>query len=272
MTPRSLAAFTLAIADLLLHAGAKVNAANDLGVTPLDLAAENASPGMIGKLLNAGADPNVAQTGGLTPLMIAAHTGNIRVGKGASGARSECPGGDEGNQKYLVDVGCIGSISGHREGADRGPRGRPCLGGEWDDRSGFTPLRMRRHRDCGQDTDRAAGVKVNETGSDGTHPFGSFAIVRGQGPFALFLLDQGADPNGGLGGIRALHAAAASANSWLTAWNAAHPAGGAGAAARQRRVAAGWWEGSQSSYAAPAGEGFARARRGPERPSDHLPD
>ncbi len=50
-------------ADLLIRAGAKVNAANDLGATPLWAASQNGSAAMVRKLLDAGANPNVALTG-----------------------------------------------------------------------------------------------------------------------------------------------------------------------------------------------------------------
>src|SRR5262245_45710634 len=46
----------LEIADLLLRAGARLNVANELGVTPLDLACENRSFGMVSRFLQAGAD------------------------------------------------------------------------------------------------------------------------------------------------------------------------------------------------------------------------
>jgi uncharacterized protein len=62
-------------ADVLLKAGAKVNAANDLGVTPLWPACENGSSAMVRKLLAAGANPNTALLAGETPLMVAARSG-----------------------------------------------------------------------------------------------------------------------------------------------------------------------------------------------------
>ena len=64
----------------------------------------------------------------------------------------------------------------------------------------------------------AAGARVNDTASDGTHPL-PYAIVIGQSAFAHFLLEQGADPNGALDGITALHAAAGPVDTWLRAWN-----------------------------------------------------
>ena len=45
------------LADLLIGVGADVNAANDLGVTPLWAAAENRSAAMVERLLDAGGEP-----------------------------------------------------------------------------------------------------------------------------------------------------------------------------------------------------------------------
>src|SRR5262249_45126645 len=51
-------------------------------------------------------------------------------------------------------------------------------------------------------------------------------IVSAQVPFAQFLLDQGADPNGEMSGVRALHAAVGGVDLWLPEWYRRH--GGAG--------------------------------------------
>src|SRR5205823_4277731 len=91
----------LAIADLLIRAGARANVANDLGATPLHLACTNRSAAMVERLLAAGADTRArsltyAQTvvgeqtqragreelnytvlrGGATPLLFAARAGD----------------------------------------------------------------------------------------------------------------------------------------------------------------------------------------------------
>jgi hypothetical protein len=76
-------------ADLLIRAGANVNAANDLGATPLWTASLNASAPMVKRLLDAGANPNIALLAGETPLMVASRSGNPAVveqliAKGAS--------------------------------------------------------------------------------------------------------------------------------------------------------------------------------------------
>src|ERR1700746_3151385 len=44
-------------ADLLIDAGARANAANDYGITPLALACSNGSAPMVDRLVKAGADP-----------------------------------------------------------------------------------------------------------------------------------------------------------------------------------------------------------------------
>ncbi len=64
-------------AELLVHAGANVKAANRYGVTPLSLACVNGNATMVKLLLKAGADANAALPGGETALMTAARTGRV---------------------------------------------------------------------------------------------------------------------------------------------------------------------------------------------------
>jgi ankyrin repeat protein len=66
-------------ADLLIRAGADVNAANDYGITPLWQSCQNGSASMTEKLLTAGADASVALPSGETPLMEAARSGNAQT-------------------------------------------------------------------------------------------------------------------------------------------------------------------------------------------------
>jgi len=70
----------------------------------------------------------------------------------------------------------------------------------------------------------AAGVGANEMGSDRTHVL-PFAILSGQPEVALYLLEQGADPNGEMGGVRAIHVAAGNAGAWLSDWSRRHGGG-----------------------------------------------
>ena len=73
---------TLDAVDLLLRAGAKVNAANDNGVTPLALACENGSGALVTPLLKAGANAN-----GVTLAIPAATTAACNRARGRYRAR-----------------------------------------------------------------------------------------------------------------------------------------------------------------------------------------
>src|SRR4029077_4895737 len=59
----------LAIADLLLRAGARANAADDLGATPLHVACTNRSGSMVEHLLKADANANATLLSGETAPM-----------------------------------------------------------------------------------------------------------------------------------------------------------------------------------------------------------
>ena len=197
-------------AAVLLGAGANVNAADDHGVTPLERAAENASVTMVRTLLAAGANPNDAQTSGLTPLMTAARTGSLVVVEALVAHGAEVNAATTAMRSTALmwavsesHLEIVRRLLGH--GAD--PRASTA--------HGFTPLLL-----AAADGDiamadmlLAAGVDVNET--DGTHVL-PYAIVNRQDAFALFLLEHGADPNGSMGGVRALHAAAGSGRGLAT--------------------------------------------------------
>ena len=204
----------LPMADLLLRAGADVNAANSLGVTPLALACENAAAALAERLLRAGADPNLAQQSGLTPLMIAARTGNAALVDTllASGADVNASVRKTGHSALMWAIG-----EGHYESV----RLLVAHGADVDARAqtGFTPLLFAAR---GGDVESAelliaAGADVNRTGSDGTHAL-ALAILYLQDRFALYLLEQGADPDGRLHGVPALHLAAGDVSHWIREW------------------------------------------------------
>jgi ankyrin repeat protein len=70
----------LEIAQLLIDAGADVNASNVFADSPLWEACNNASAGMVEKLTKAKANPNApALRSGETALMRCARTGNVRA-------------------------------------------------------------------------------------------------------------------------------------------------------------------------------------------------
>ena len=234
------------MAGLLIRAGADVNTANELGITPLMLASTNGNGVMVGELLRAGADPAVARQSGETALMMASRSGSVAAVRGlvAYGAdvnatttggrtalmwaagRASCrcrshasPSGDGRSCAY----GCRDSVSpgpSVREQRTKSvnrfvaanPRYFPRDGDRDPPRpeGGFTPL-LYAVLSGDIDTLRellAAGVSVAEAGPDGVTAL-MLAITKRQEPTALFLLDRGADPNPADAGYTALHLASA---------------------------------------------------------------
>lgn len=70
-----------AIVDLLIAAGARAGAADDLGMTPLHLACTNRNGAIVERLLAAQADPNATLPSGETVLMTCARAGDARAVK-----------------------------------------------------------------------------------------------------------------------------------------------------------------------------------------------
>lgn len=210
----------LEIADLLIRAGANVNAVNDFRTAPLSLACTNGNAVLVERLLKAGANPNAAIATGETPIMTCASTGSadavrMLIARGADVNAKE----PSQNQTPLMwaaaehheDV--VRTLIEH--GADLQARTK----------KGFTALHFAA-REGSLDVARlllAAGVDVNirsqpdpsEKGRgrgpsyDATVSAGStpllVATVRAHVPLVLFLLEQGADPNIGDAGFTALH-------------------------------------------------------------------
>ncbi|MEE2636131.1 MAG: ankyrin repeat domain-containing protein [Acidobacteriota bacterium] len=207
----------------LVARGADVNAADDHGVTPLERAAENASPEVVEALLAAGARATVMQTNGLTPLMTAARTGHVRVvdallthGADVNHATDETDstalmwavaGRHQGVARVLLDAGADPTAS---------------------TINGFTPMLFAASNG---DVEMAtilmsAGVRIDKAPSEAIQAL-PYAIVTGHDEFALFLLEHGADPNGTMAGVAALHAAAGRVGTWLRDWNRTHAGGAA---------------------------------------------
>ncbi|MFO7169478.1 MAG: ankyrin repeat domain-containing protein [Chloroflexota bacterium] len=65
----------LDVVNLLIVAGADVNARDGSGFTPLHAAAQNGNTAIVRALLNAGADPQAQQGAGRTPLALALEAG-----------------------------------------------------------------------------------------------------------------------------------------------------------------------------------------------------
>lgn len=206
----------LEMAELLIRAGANTNAANDYSVTPLSLACTNGSAAMVDKLLNVGADPNLPLPTGETALMTCAWTGNAEAVKhllesGADVHARESRSGQTALMWALEQRHSEAARALVDGGADVHARSQ----------SGFTPLLFAAKQGDLESVRilLAAGANTNEgtpvrsvtgrrragTVPDGMNPL-LMASVSGHEDLALFLLENGADPNAADGtGATALH-------------------------------------------------------------------
>jgi ankyrin repeat protein len=230
------------VVDGLLHAGADVDVANDYGVTPISLACTNRSATVVRKLLEAGADPNRATMMGETPLMACARTGSEEavvalLDHGAAVDTRE----DSHGQTALMwaatqeNPDVVRILIAH--GADVHARSivhlLPVSYGEGDPFSltvmepqrGSTPLlfaaRHGRIENAQLLVDAGANVNAKAPNDQSALIIASFS---GQGKFAAFLLEQGADPNNADAGYTALHTAVSRGDLELVRTLTAHGA------------------------------------------------
>jgi ankyrin repeat protein len=219
----------VAIADLLINAGAKVDAADDGGITPLGLACNNGSPAMVGRLLKAGANPNHGTRE--TPVMLAAQTGNVEVMKlllaHGGNANAKEPGRGQTALMWAVaerhpDVAKVLVENGADVKArtlpvkPAGGRGGGLFGGG-SNANAFTPLLF-----ATRVGDLAsvrllvdAGADVNDAAADGMSAL-VLATVRAHVDVAKLLLEKGANANAAGAGYTALHWASGSWETELT--------------------------------------------------------
>lgn len=235
--------------DLLITAGANVNAANDLGATPLWNASTNGVP-VAKRLLEAGANPNLALIAGETPLMAAARAGQAAVvelllAKGAN-ADARGPRGQTAlmwaaSERHPDAVTAL--LAG---GADVHARSN-----EWHEMMAVPPHGLPQYNRIiphGRDTAllfaarvgdlesakllAGAGANVNDADAWGVSAT-MMAAHAGFTDLVAWLLERGADPNAASAGFTALHAAimrrdtrmaaallahGADANAPVTAW------------------------------------------------------
>jgi uncharacterized protein len=208
-------------ADLLIRAGGDPNVANDLRTTPLSLACTNASAAMVERLLKAGAQPSTPIATGETPIMTCAGTGSVDAVRLliASGAAVNVAEPSQ-NQTALMwataerHAAVVKLLIEH--GADlqaRTKRGFSALhfaAREGDIESARlllaagTDINIRSQPAPVTGGGRGGGPSYEATVSAGSTPL-LVATVRAQVPFALFLLEQGADPNASDAGMNPLH-------------------------------------------------------------------
>jgi ankyrin repeat protein len=218
----------LAIADMLIRAGARPGAVNDVGATPLHLACTNRSAPMVERLLVAGANANAKLLNGETVLMTCARTGDARAVQALL-----MHGADVNAKESAHDQTALmwAASQSHADvvqllveaGADLRARSRTypqTVVGVQTQRAGreelnYTVLRggstallfAARVGDVASvRVLLAAGADVSDSLPDGTRAL-VLAAHSGHGDVAALLLDEGADPDAAGTGYTALHAA-----------------------------------------------------------------
>jgi ankyrin repeat protein len=218
----------LAIADLLIRAGARANVADDVGATPLHLACTNRSAPMVERLLAAHADANAMLLNGETVLMTCARAGDAPAVKalllhGADANAAE----HEHHQTALMWAAAERHpevvqvlIDAHADIRARSLVYAQTVVDEQTQRAGREELNYTVKRGGATPLLFAARVGDVESArlllkagadSNDAQPDGVSALVlaahSGHGPLAALLLDNGAAPNTLAAGYTALHAA-----------------------------------------------------------------
>lgn len=242
-----------ALADLLITAGARVQAANRYGMTPLALAATNGNAAVLERLLKAGADANGTIAQGETALMTAArgnrteavkvllaHGANVNAHERFRGQTALMWAAARGNvavTRMLVEAGAavnaktpVVKRQHSNDGADflKSSEIGGQTGWQWSgvDPSAFSAL-MFAVRAGHTDVVRVlldGGADVNDALSDGTSPL-VIAIANAHFELASYLLDRGANPNANGQGWTALHQAVRVRRANMRAFTAPVPTG-----------------------------------------------
>jgi ankyrin repeat protein len=224
--------------ELLIRAGARVDAANELGVTPLSLACVNGNAGMVEELLDAGANANLALPSGETPLMTCSRSGSVESVKALL-----THGADVNAREKLQDQTALMWAVAERhpevvralleQGADVRARSRvihqlmvreetgarlvcpppaginaACNNAEDIEKGGSTPLLFAARSGDLESAKLlvAAGASVEDLAPDGNSAL-VVAAYSGNAKVAQFLLAKDAMANAAGGGYTALHAA-----------------------------------------------------------------
>jgi uncharacterized protein len=181
----------LAMADILLQAGADPNGANDYGATALYAAAASADPAMTAKLLASGADANTHLQSGETPLMAAALRGNLAT------VRALLEGGADPNlqENNGGQTALMWAIS-ERQAAVAEELIRHKADVNLASKNGSTPLMFAAQGDLkAARLLLAAGAQPNVVHPDTGQTALIIASTMGNTDIVEALLDNGADPN-----------------------------------------------------------------------------
>jgi uncharacterized protein len=232
----------IATANLLIRARADANIANDFGMTPLSRACTNGSAELVELLLNAGANPNTRIATGETPIMTCASSGNadavrLLIARGADVNAKEPSQNQDALMwaaserhpnvvRLLVEAGANssahtkkgftalhfaareGDIDSVRQllasGVNVNIRSLPDAAAETARDTKATSGGGRSASGTAAAAAAPRGPGYQATLSEGSTPL-LVATVRGHVPLALFLLEQGADPNVLDAGFTPLH-------------------------------------------------------------------
>jgi ankyrin len=217
---------------MLLAAGARADAANDLSITPLHLAGAGGNVGIVRALLDKGANPNAPSATGVTALMEAARTGSVAAVHAllARGADVNVAERDRGQTALMWAVSrrhpnVVRVLIDHGANVQARTRTRPLtvMLDQGPRRTVKTSMQDARQIQAGGSTALLfaaqvgdarsaamlieAGADVNDTAADGRSAL-VLAAFAGHTEVVTTLVDAHADANADDAGYSALHAAA----------------------------------------------------------------
>ena len=222
----------LELARMLVDAGANVDVANDLGITPLYLASAAGNASLVTLLLDHGANAKVTAPSGVTALMEAVRSGSLETVRLLLSHGADVNARERARQqtalmwaagrrhpaivRVLIEHGAdVHARSSQRPLTvmlDRGPR-RAVKTSMQDARTvargGSSALVMAAQSGSAESARLllAAGADANDAAADGNSALVT-AAFSGHGEVAAVLLEAGADANAAGAGYTALHAAA----------------------------------------------------------------
>jgi uncharacterized protein len=200
----------VALVERLLKAGAKADAANRYGVTPIALACESGSAAVVEQLLKAGVIPNATGPLGETALHTCAHTGNVDAAKALLARGAKVDAGDNWRgQTPLMWAAAQGHAAMVRvlveAGADVNTRSTVVTWerqrtaeprDKWLPPGGFTALLLAARAGCVDCVNvlTKAGSNINEIDPE-NHTALVLALMNGEFDVAGALIDAGIDVN-----------------------------------------------------------------------------